>query len=114
MQKKKEKTMIPEETKTRLSKEYAEIKITPEEMEAAIKADEEKEAKRAFEKAKTGTISTKQFKDDTGRTIRIDGKRDYSKYSGRALREIRAAKAKEALAGETHYADGSPILRGGG
>ena len=66
---------------------------------------------KLFEACKTGTINTQMFKKLTGRAVRIGGRADYSKYSGRQLREIRALQARKAIAGQTHYLDGTPVIQ---
>jgi len=70
---------------------------------------EQSKVDKLFERCKAGTINTQLFKQLTGRNVTIGGKADYSKFSGRALREIRANQAREAIKGQTHYLDGTLI-----
>ena len=70
---------------------------------------EQNKIDKLFDSCKDGIINTQMFKNITGRYVMIGGRRDYSKYSGRALREIRAKQAEEALRGQECYADGTLI-----
>lgn len=70
---------------------------------------EQKKIDSLFQSLLDGIINTKMFKQETGRSVRIGGRADYSKYSGRALREIRAKQAREALRGQERYTDGTLI-----
>lgn len=70
---------------------------------------ENTKARLLFERCKAGTINTKLFRELTGRNVMIAGKKDYSNFSGKQLRAIRAKQALEAIEGQTHYLDGTPI-----
>jgi len=70
---------------------------------------EQSKVDKLFAACKNGTINTQIFKQLTGRNVTIGGRADYSKLSGRMLREIRANQAREAIKGQTHFLDGTLI-----
>lgn len=51
-----------------------------------------------------GLLSTREYKNLTGKSVTIDGRTDNSKWSGRMLRDIRREKTRKAL--DHHYALG--------